>query len=40
MRRPVLLTLAGAGAAFWVGRWASRVLAAYAGRHWMRRRSP
>jgi hypothetical protein len=40
VRRPGLVTLAGAGAAFWVGRWAARVLAAYAGRHWAPRRRP
>jgi hypothetical protein len=38
LRRPELVTLAGAGAALWVGRWAARVLAAYAGRNWVSRR--
>lgn len=40
VRRPGLVSLAGAGAALWVGRWAARVLAAYAARHWASRRDP
>jgi len=38
--RAGLVTLAGAGAALWVGRWAARVAAAYAARHWATRRAP
>jgi hypothetical protein len=34
VRRRDLVTLTGVGAALWVGRWAARVVAAYAARHW------